>query len=288
MARRWKPSRAQALAGLEAAQAQLDLVLDQVEPEAADVEAAQAAVNAAAAAYTRALEGATEEDRRAALAQLKQAEAAVTVAQAGYNRVKGNPLIAALPESLQLQQATLAVEAAQAQYDKVLKGSTADVTSGAYAQLANARAQLERLERGPEDAQIRALEAQVQQAETALYLSQLQLDKTRIAAPVDGVVSSLNVAEGAMVAPGAPVIELLSPENEIVVAVEESRLRDVALGLPVTIRVDAYPGRTFDGQVIRVAPELNAATRTVDVTIQPVDEESLLAPGMFATVEIGQ
>lgn len=48
--------RAQALAGLEAAQAQLDLVLDQVEPEAADVEAAQAAVNAAAAAYTRALE----------------------------------------------------------------------------------------------------------------------------------------------------------------------------------------------------------------------------------------
>ena len=290
---RWTAStleaqRAQALAGLAAAQAQLELVLDQVEPEAADVEAAQAAVNAAAAAYTRALEGATEEDRRAALAQLKQAEAAVTVAQAGYNRVKGNPLIAALPESLQLQQATLAVEAAQAQYDKVLKGSTADVTSGAYAQLANARAQLERLERGPEDAQIRALEAQVQQAETALYLSQLQLDKTRIAAPVDGIVSGLNVAEGAMVAPGAPVMELLSPENEIVVAVEESRLSDVEIGLPVTIRVDAYPGRTFDGQVIRVAPELNAATRTVDVTIQPVDEESLLAPGMFATVEIGQ
>ncbi len=280
--------RAQALAGLAAAQAQLDLVLDQVEPEAADVEAAQAAVNAAAAAYNRALEGATEEDRRAALAQLKQAEAAVTVAQAGYNRVKGNPLIAALPESLQLQQATLAVEAAQAQYDKVLRGSTADVTSGAYAQLANARAQLERLERGPEDAQIRALEAQVQQAETALYLSQLQLDKTRIAAPIDGIVSGLNVAEGAMVAPGAPVIELLSPETEIVVAVEESRLRDVEIGLPVIIRVDAYPGQTFDGQVIRVAPELNAATRTVDVTIQPVDEESLLAPGMFATVEIGQ
>ena len=50
-----------------------------------------------------------------------------------------------IPYRLQLQQATLALEAAQAQYDKVLKGSTADVTAGAYAQLVNARAQLDRL-----------------------------------------------------------------------------------------------------------------------------------------------
>jgi HlyD family secretion protein len=280
--------RAQALAALQAVQAQLDLALDQSEPEEADLEAARAAVNAAAAAYTRAVEGATEEDRRAALAQLKQAEAAVTVAQAAYNRVKGSPFIGALPESLQLQQATLAVEAAQAQYDKVLKGSTNDVISGAYAQLANARAQLERLERGPEDAQIRALEAQVKQAETALYLSQLQLDKTLIAAPVDGIVASLNLAEGAMVGPGAPVMQLLSPENEVVVAVEESRLSEVAVGIPVTIRVDAYPGRTFAGEVIRIAPELDPATRTINVTIQPVDDAGELAPGMFATVEIRQ
>ncbi len=280
--------RAQALAALQAVQAQLDLVLDQSEPEEADLEAARAAVNAAAAAYTRAVEGATEEDRRAALAQLKQAEAAVTVAQAAYNRVKGSPFIGALPESLQLQQATLAVEAAQAQYDKVLKGSTNDVISGAYAQLANARAQLERLERGPEDAQIRALEAQVKQAETALYLSQLQLDKTLITAPVDGTVASLNLAEGAMVGPGAPVLQLLSPENEVVVAVEESRLSEVSLGIPVAIRVDAYPGRTFAGEVIRIAPELDPATRTINVTIQPVDEAEELAPGMFATVEIAQ
>jgi multidrug resistance efflux pump len=280
--------RAQALAALQAVQAQLDLALDQSEPEEADLEAARAAVNAAAAAYTRAVEGATEEDRRAALAQLKQAEAAVTVAQAAYNRVKGSPFIGALPESLQLQQATLAVEAAQAQYDKVLKGLTNDIISGAYAQLANARAQLERLERGPEDAQIRALEAQVKQAETALYLSQLQLDKTLITAPVDGIVASLNLAEGAMVGPGASVMQLLSPENEVVVAVEESRLSEVAVGIPVTIRVDAYPGRTFAGEVIRIAPELDPATRTINVTIQPVDEMDELAPGMFATVEIGQ
>ena len=126
--------RAQALAGLEAAQAQLDLVREEASEE--DLEAARAGVTAAAAGYRRALEGPTEEDERMALAQLRQAEAAVTVAQAGYNRVKGNPFIGMLPESLQLQQATLQLEAAQAQYDKLLIGSTEDVIAGAYAQLA--------------------------------------------------------------------------------------------------------------------------------------------------------
>lgn len=278
--------RAQALAGLQAAQAQLDLALDQSAPEETDLEAAQAAVNAAAAAYNRALEGATEEDRRAALAQLKQAEAAVTVAQAAYNRVKGNPLIGAMPESLQLQQATLAVEAAQAQYDKVLKGATNDVISGAYAQLAGARAQLERLEKGVEDAQIRALEAQISQAEAALYLSQLQLDKARITAPADGIVTSLALTEGAMTAPGSIVAQLLSPENEVVVMVEEALLPEIEIGDSAAIRVDAYPDRTFAGEIVRIAPELDPATRTVAVTIRPDDPERALAPGMFAVVEI--
>ena len=139
--------KAQALAGLEAAQAQLDLI--QVEADPDDVAAAEAAVAAASAAYRRALAGATAEEQRLALAQLKQAEAAVTVAQAGYNQVKGNPGIAALPQSLQLQQATIGFEAAQAQYDKVLKGATEDVIAGAYAQLAQARAALQRLKKGP-------------------------------------------------------------------------------------------------------------------------------------------
>ena len=91
-----------------------------------------------------------------AQSQLFQAEAAVRRAQAAYDQVSWNPLIAALPESLQLQQATLALESAQAQYDKLVKGATEDVIAGAYAQLASARAQLQRLEDGPEEAQDRS------------------------------------------------------------------------------------------------------------------------------------
>lgn len=276
--------KAQAMAGLAAAQAQLDLVRVAADPD--DIAAAEAAVAAAGAAYQRAIGGATAEEQRLALAQLKMAEAAVTVAQAGYNQVKGNPAIGALPQSLQLQQATLGLEAAQAQYDKVLIGATQDVISGAYAQLAQARAALQRLKEGAKDEQIRAVEAQVKQAEMALYLAQLQLSKATVKAPVDGIVSRVNSAEGAMAAPGAPLVTLQSSAVNITIDVEEARLAQIQIGQPATIRVDAYPDQLVQGEVALIAPELDAATRTVQVTIRPTEATDLLAPGMFATVEL--
>lgn len=276
--------KAQAMAGLAAANAQLALI--QVDPATEDLEAARAGVAAAAAAYQRATAGPTAEEQRLALAQLKQAEAGVTVAQAGYNLVKGNPAIGALPQSLQLQQATIGLEAAQAQYDKILKGATQDVIAGAYAQLAQARAQLQRLEEGAKPEQIDAVKAQVRQAEMAVYLAQLQVSKATVKAPVAGIVARVNSAVGAMAAPGAPLVTLLSNEVKITIAVEEARLSQIQIGMPATIRVDAYPDRVFAGEVAIIAPELDAATRTVQVTIRPTEDAAVLAPGMFATVEL--
>jgi HlyD family secretion protein len=276
--------RAQAMAGLEAAKAQLDLLQD--EPEDEDIEAARASVTAAEEAYQRALAGPTAEELRMAEAQLRQAEAAVKQAQAAYDQVSWNPLIAALPESMQLEAATLALEAAQAQYDKLVLGATADIIAGAYAQLANARAQLKRLEDGAKPAQIQAAQAQVRQAETALYLAQLQLDKASVRAPISGIVASVNTSAGTMVAPGSPLAVLISPEVEVVIAVEESRLADLSAGQPAVIRVDAYSDRTYDGQIAIIAPTLDPATRTVQVTIRPTGDATDLAPGMFATVAL--
>jgi HlyD family secretion protein len=276
--------RAQALAGLEAAKSQLDLL--QSAPTSSDLEAARAAVAAASATYQRVSDGLTDEDRRLATAQLKLAQAAVTVAQAAYNQVKDLPNVGALPQSLQLQSATLQLEAAQAQYDKVAKGPTQDTIAGAYAQLANARAALKRLEDGPKTAQIRAIQSQVKAAETALYLAQLQLNKAMVTAPLNGVVSKVQTSVGAMAAPGAPLITLLSTNVKLTIAVEETRLSQLRIGQPAFISVAAYPERSFTGEIALIAPELDPATRTVQVTIRPQDADGLLAPGMSATVEL--
>ncbi len=276
--------RAQALAGLQAAQAQVELL--QVQAGDADIEAARAGVAAADAAYKRALEGPTAEDLTMAQSQLFQAEAAVRRAQAAYDQVKWNPLIAALPESLQLQQATLMLESAQAQYDKLAKGSTEDIIAGAYAQLAAARAQLQRLEDGPEEAQVQAVEAQVRQAETALYLTQLQLNKATVRSPIDGIVANVNLSVGAMALPGSPALRLLSPTNKIVIPVEENRMSQLRIGQKAHIRVNAYPDQIFEGSVDAIAPQLDPATRTVRVTVRPTGDATGLTPGMFATVEL--
>jgi len=277
--------REQALAGLMAAQSQLDLLL--ADPEAADIAAAQAALNAAGAGYQRAVEGATEEDLTMALAQVRQAEAAVNVAQAAYNQVKGNPSIGMLPQSMQLQQATIGLEAARAQYEKVAKGTTSDVIAGAYAQVSNARAQLERLQRGPKAAQVQAAEAQVKQAETGLYMTQLQLDKATVKAPIDGIVSQMSITAGSMAGPGAPLLTLVSPEVKLVIGVEEAAMGSLRMGQPASIQVAAWPDRTFEGTVKTIAPALDPATRTVQVTIIPTgDTDGSLAPGMSATVTL--
>ncbi|MBX3013358.1 MAG: efflux RND transporter periplasmic adaptor subunit [Caldilineaceae bacterium] len=275
---------AQAMAGLEAANAQLALAQMPADPD--DLAAAQAGVNAASAAYQRATAGLTAEEQRLVLAQLKQAQAAVTVAQAAYNQVKGNPAIGMLPQSLQLQQATLAVEAAQAQYDKAMLGATDDVIAGAYAQLAAARAQLQRLREGAKPEQIRAVEAQVKQAEMGVYLAQLQISKATVKAAVAGVVTRVNSSVGSMAAPGAPLVTLLSPEVKVTIAVEETRLSQLAVGQPAVIYVDAYPGQQFAGTVTIIAPELDPATRTVRVTVEPNEVTSQLLPGMSATVDL--
>jgi HlyD family secretion protein len=277
--------RAQVQAALELAESQLELA--KVQPKQTDLDAAQAAVSAARAAYNRSLQGATEEEKRMALAQLRQAEAAVAVYQGQYDRIAGNPYSAMMEESLMLQQATLAKEAAQAQYDKVLKGATADQIAAAYAALTGAEAQLARLQRGAEPAQIKAAEAGVKQAEAAVYLAQLQLDKTGVVAPADGFIYTLDAVEGGMAGPGTPLAVVFSHDAKIVIKVEETRFEDVAVDQPVTIRVDAYPDRSFAGQITAIAPTFDYATRTVEVTVQPTgDDAADLRLGMFATVRM--
>jgi len=276
---------AQAMAALELAQSQLELAT--TDPEDTDLEAARAGVDAARAAYQRALQGATEEDLRLILSQVRQAEAAVALYQAQYDRIASSPFAGMMPESLQLQQATLGLEAAQAQYDKVLKGATSDVIAGAYAQLTGAEAQLARLEAGAKPAQIKAAKAGVKQAEIAVYLAQLQLEKTIAKAPMDGFVYKLDAVEGGMVAPGVLMVILFSHDVKILIPVEEFRYQEIQVGQLATIRVDAYPDRAFDAVVSSIAPTFNPATRTVQVTVRPTGSDAAdLVPGMFAIVEL--
>ena len=276
--------RTQALYSLQSAQASLELLM--LEPSEADIEAAEASVAAAIANYNSAVRGPDEEDIRIAQANLQQAERDVRLAQSDYNEVRWRTDISSLSQSLALEGATLRLEAAQASFAKATRGGTEEAIAGAYAQIASARANLARLTSGPEAAEIRAAQLRVQQAETDLYLAQLRLDKTKVLAPINGIITSVDASVGSMVGNGSPVVTLISDEVRITIPVEENRMDEVVVGQAVLINVDAHPDHAYAGEVELIAPELDPGTRTVQVTIRPTGDIGGLAPGMFAVVDL--
>lgn len=138
-----------------------------------------------------------------------------------------------------------------------------------------------------------ANQAQVNQASAALRAAQLDLDHTRIVAPVDGVVVSRNVDVGQTVAASlsAPTLFLIAQDltkMQVDTNVSEADVGRIRVGQPATFTVDAYPGRTFSGQVtsIRKAPINVQNVITYDAVIGVSNPDLALFPGMTANVRI--
>ena len=132
-------------------------------------------------------------------------------------------------------------------------------------------------------------------AETQLELAQDQRADATVNAPISGTVIQKNVEEGQVVTgtrdlTGGTVLLVLADLANVQVRtlVDESEIGGVQPGLPASITVEAYPDRTFQGEVLQVEPQ---ATVEQNVTMFAVlsripNDERLLKPGMNANVEI--
>jgi HlyD family secretion protein len=138
-----------------------------------------------------------------------------------------------------------------------------------------------------------ASQAQVKQFTAALQSTQLDLDHTKIMAPVDGVVVSRNVDVGQTVAASlaAPTLFLIAQDltkMQVDTNVSEADVGRVRVDQPATFTVDAYPGQVFTGAVtsIRKAPINVANVITYDAVIGVANPDLKLFPGMTANVKI--
>jgi membrane fusion protein (multidrug efflux system) len=113
-----------------------------------------------------------------------------------------------------------------------------------------------------------------------------RLGDYRISAPWAGLVSKVHVAVGDFLAARATLIELFDPASLVLrFAVPEVSAARVQNGASITVTLDAHPGRTFTGRVIRIFPDIDRRThtRTVEGTIE---DDVALAPGMFARLQL--
>lgn len=136
-------------------------------------------------------------------------------------------------------------------------------------------------------------EAAVLSAEADLQLAQVNLVKSRIISPIDGVILTRSVDPGATVAASlsAPVLFVIGGDlrrMELQVDVDEADVGQIAVGQKASFTVDAYPDRTFPAEIkqIRFASETTNNVVTYKAILSVDNADLLLRPGMTATADI--
>ena len=142
-------------------------------------------------------------------------------------------------------------------------------------------------------AQVAQAEAQVRQQQASTQNARLNLRRTEIRSPVDGVVLSRAIEPGQTVAASlqAPVLFKIAEDlkrMEIVLAVDESDIGQVKAGQRAVFTVDAFPDRRFQGEVrqIRLAATSTNNVITYPVVIAVDNADEALLPGLTANAEI--
>ncbi len=142
-------------------------------------------------------------------------------------------------------------------------------------------------------AQFQQAQAQVQSDEAALQSARVDLSRCTIYAPVDGVVISRNVDVGQTVAASfnTPTLFLIANDlskMHIDALVSEADIGGVTIGQNANFTVDAFPYRTFRGNVsqIRYGAITNQNVVNYDCVIDVNNDDLKLLPGMTASVSI--
>ena len=159
--------------------------------------------------------------------------------------------------------------------------------------VARSDADLARSARDQARAQVAAAQAQINQQIASTQTSRLNLERTVIRAPVDGVVLTRTVEPGQTVAASlqSPVLFQIAEDlskMEIVLAIDEADIGQVKAGQSVSFTVDSFPDRQFRGKVqqVRISATNTSNVITYPVVVSVDNAEQSLLPGMTANAEI--
>ena len=154
--------------------------------------------------------------------------------------------------------------------------------------LKSAQAQL-----GVTEAQIKSAQANVAQREAALAQARIDLERTRITSPVNGIVIKRAIEKGQTVAaslqsPELFVIAQNLQDMQVDASIDESDVGRIRTGQKATFTVDAFPGQTFEGEVrqVRKAAQNVANVVTYVAVVGFSNVGGRLLPGMTANVRV--
>lgn len=171
---------------------------------------------------------------------------------------------------------------------RALAVSAAAQTRATAAALRSAEAQIKVAQ-----AQIENARAQVQQREASVEQAMIDLERTYIRAPVNGVVINRQVSLGQTVAASlnAPVLFTIAQDlrqMQVEANIDEADIGQIRAGQDVDFTVDAHADRTFRGRIeqVRQAPQVVQNVVTYTVIVSADNSQQLLLPGMTANVNV--
>jgi RND family efflux transporter MFP subunit len=157
------------------------------------------------------------------------------------------------------------------------------------AAVAQAQAQLNVTLAGSTAEDIAAQQAQVEQAQANAQSIQVNISNATLVSPIDGVVTVQNAKVGQIATPGQTITSIISGNNfEVDVYVPETDIGKVAVGNPVDMTFDAFPGETFEGKVFYIDPAETIQSGVVDylVKVAFVTPDPRIKSGLTANLDI--
>ena len=124
-------------------------------------------------------------------------------------------------------------------------------------------------------------------AEAAVELARARLGKKTLVAPFDAIAGLRRVSPGDYVTDGDDIVNLEKIEPlKVDFRVPEIFLASLEVGRTITIRIDAFRERSFEGRILAINPLVDAAGRAVVIRAQVANADRLLRPGLFARVTL--
>ncbi|MDR1942584.1 MAG: efflux RND transporter periplasmic adaptor subunit [Endomicrobium sp.] len=131
--------------------------------------------------------------------------------------------------------------------------------------------------------ELESAELRAKSAQSELDLAQLNLQKTNLVAPSDGILAEIIIKPGEYVTSQDVVCKFISDQGtNFEVDIPEKDVLKMSVGQKVTINSDSYPDKDFEGTIVEIAPVVKERTRTATVKINVENNDGFLRSGMFA------
>ncbi len=139
---------------------------------------------------------------------------------------------------------------------------------------------------GPQ-ATVDSAQAAYDQAQAGIAKSEAIISQKLVRAPFDGELGVRHVEVGQFLTAGTQIVTLTDLSTLYAnFTVTEKDSAALKVGQTVRILVDAYPGRTFEGKITAIEPQIATDTRNIRVQATLENPDHILKPGMFATTTV--